>query len=85
MFLWEKNNIKLYRVVALGVKPKYRRLGIDASFYYQIYKKFLEKKIKWCDMSWMLEDNRDILAPIERIGGTIYNVILDNYIVRIIE
>lgn len=71
-FLWGKNNIKLYRVVALGVKKKYRRLGIDAGFYYETYKKFLEKKIKWCDLSWVLEDNKDILAPIERLGGKIY-------------
>ena len=54
------------------VKKKYRRLGIDAVFYYETYKKFLEKKIKWCDMSWVLEDNKDMLAPLERIGGKIY-------------
>jgi len=71
-FLWNKSNIKLYRVVALGVKKQYRRLGIDAGLYYETYKTFLEKKIKWCDMSWMLEENKDILNPMERIGGTIY-------------
>ena len=71
-FLWGKSNIKLYRVVALGVKKRYRRLGIDAWLYYEIYQKFLEKKIKWCDMSWVLEDNKDILTTIERIGGAIY-------------
>ena len=71
-FLWNKKNIKLYRVVALGVKKKYRRLGIDAALYYETYKNFVEKKIKWCDMSWVLEDNKDILVPITRLGGTIY-------------
>ncbi len=71
-FLWNKNKINSYRVIALGVKKKYRRLGIDAVFYYEIYKKFLEKKIKWCDMSWVLEDNKGMLAPLERIGGKIY-------------
>ena len=71
-FLWSKGNIKLHRVVALGVKKKYRRIGIDAEFYYKIYQTFLEKKIKWCDISWVLEDNKDMLTPIERIGATIY-------------
>ena len=71
-FLWSKTKTRLYRVVALGVKKKYRRLGIDAGLYYEIYQTFLKKKIKWCDMSWVLEDNKDILAPLERIGGTVY-------------
>ena len=71
-FLWNRNNITLYRVVALGVKKKYRRLGVDVALYYETYKKFVEKKIEWCDMSWVLEDNKGILAPISRLGGTIY-------------
>lgn len=71
-FLWKKNKIDSYRVLALGVKKKHRRLGIDACMYYKFYKKFLELNIKWCEMSWMLEDNTDILGPVFKIGGTIY-------------
>ena len=71
-FFWNKNKIKLYRVVALGVKKQYRRLGVDVALYYETYKKFVENKIKWCDMSWMLEDNKDILSPVFRLGGVIY-------------
>ena len=71
-FFWNKNKIKLYRVLALGVKKQYRRSGIDVALYYETYKKFVEKKIKWCDMSWVLEDNKDILSPISRLGGVIY-------------
>jgi len=71
-FFLNKNKIKLFRVVALGVMTTYRRLGIDAALYYETYKKFLEKKIKWCDMSWILEDNKGMLNSIYRLGGTIY-------------
>jgi GNAT superfamily N-acetyltransferase len=71
-FFLNKNRIKLFRVVALGVMKKYRRLGIDVAFYYETYKNFLEKKIKWCDMSWVLEDNKGMLGPLYRLGGTIY-------------
>jgi len=71
-FLWKKNKINAYRVPILGVKKKYRRLGIDAWFYYETYRKFLDKKIKWCEMSWLLEDNKSITDPMSRIGGTIY-------------
>jgi len=71
-FLWKKNKINAYRVPILGVKKKYRRLGIDAWFYYETYRMFLDKKIKWCEMSWLLEDNKSITDPMSRIGGTIY-------------
>lgn len=71
-FLWSKSDIKIYRVVALGVNKKYRRLGIDAQLYYETYKKLLGEKIQWCDMSWVLEDNKDILIPMNRLGGNIY-------------
>ncbi|KMP11916.1 hypothetical protein UR09_02300 [Candidatus Nitromaritima sp. SCGC AAA799-A02] len=71
-FLWGRNKINNYRVVALGVKNKFRRLGIDAYFNYTTYQKFLAEKVPVCDLSWVLEDNHNILDPIRRIGGTIY-------------
>ena len=71
-FIWKKNKIASYRVLTLGVKKKYRRLGIDAYMYFDLYRKFLKKKVKLCEMSWMLEDNTDILTPLFKIGGTIY-------------
>ena len=71
-FFWNRKKIKLYRVVALGVKKKYRRVGIDAALYYETLKIFVEKKIKWFDMSWVLEDNKGMLVAIHRLGGTIY-------------
>ena len=71
-FLWKKNKINAYRVPILGVKQKFRRLGIDAWFYYEIYRLFLEKKIKYLELSWLLEDNKSIVEPMHRIGGEIY-------------
>jgi hypothetical protein len=71
-FLWNKNKIDAYRVLTLGVKKKFRRLGIDAWFYYETYRLFIEKKIEWCEMSWLLEDNKGIVEPMHRIGGEVY-------------
>ncbi|MEK9630163.1 MAG: hypothetical protein VW455_14225 [Nitrospinota bacterium] len=71
-FLWKKNKINSYRVLTLGIKKKFRRRGIDAYMYYDMYKNFNAQNIKTCDMSWVLEDNTDILEPIVRIGGSIY-------------
>ena len=56
----------------LGVKKKYRRLGIDAWFYYETYRMLVEKKIKWLEMSWLLADNKSIVDPMYRMGGEIY-------------
>jgi len=47
-------------------------LGIDAYMYFALIKNFIQKKIKWIEMSWMLEDNLDIIKPMFKIGGTIY-------------
>lgn len=71
-FLLNKNKIDAFRVLTLGVKKKFRRLGIDALFYYETYRLFLEKKIKWCEMSWLLEDNKSMVDPMHRIGAHIY-------------
>jgi len=71
-FLWQKNKIDAYRVPMLGVKKKYRRLGIDAWFYYETYRMLVEKKIKWLEMSWLLADNKSIVDPMYRMGGEIY-------------
>ena len=71
-FLWQKNKIDAYRVPMLGVKKKFRRLGIDAWFYHETLRLFVEKKIKWFEMSWLLADNKSIVDPMHRMGGQIY-------------
>jgi GNAT superfamily N-acetyltransferase len=71
-FLWKKNKIDVFRVPMLGVKKKFRRLGIDAWFYYETLELFVANNIKWCEMSWLLADNKSIVDPMHRIGGEIY-------------
>jgi len=71
-FILGKRRINRHRVITLGVKKQYQRLGIDAMFYYKIYKQLLEMKKPLVDSSWVLEDNRAMIGPIERIGGIPY-------------
>ena len=71
-FLWQKNKIDTFRVPVLGVKQKYRRLGIDAYLYYKTYGSLLENKARFLEMSWLLEDNKNILEPMFRLGGEVY-------------
>lgn len=64
--------INWVRVFALGVIDKYRNLGIDAIFYYKTAQAAIQKGIKFGEMSWILEDNKEMNRPIRAMGGEIY-------------
>jgi GNAT superfamily N-acetyltransferase len=71
-FLTERKKIDRARTMALGVLPEYRKRGIDAVLYYEAMKEGIRIGHKWAEFSWMLEDNLDILRPLEIFGGRIY-------------
>jgi GNAT superfamily N-acetyltransferase len=71
-FLLLKGKIDRVRTLALGVLPEYRRRGFDALLYYEAIKEGVRIKYKWAEFSWLLEDNLDILRPLEIFGGKIY-------------
>ena len=71
-FFLNKNKIDVYRVMTLGVKNEFKNRGIDALLYYEIYKSFLKKNIRYCDVSWVLEDNLPMLKPMLRLGARPY-------------
>jgi ribosomal protein S18 acetylase RimI-like enzyme len=71
-FFTEKRKIDRVRVMALGVLPEYRRRGIDAILYYESAREGIRIGHKWAEFSWMLEDNLEILKPLEVFGGRIY-------------
>jgi GNAT superfamily N-acetyltransferase len=59
------------RVVALGVREKFRRLGLGSLFYSESMRVGLEKGYRAGEASWILEDNLDMRRPIEQLGGKI--------------
>ena len=71
-FITERKKIDRCRTMALGVLPEYRKRGIDAVLYYEAMKEGIRIGQKWAEFSWMLEDNLDILKPLEIFGGRIY-------------
>lgn len=71
-FLRGKKNIDSFRVITLGIKKPFRRMGIDVAFYHATYKRLVEITASLVEMSWILEDNIPMLEPIRRIGGTVY-------------
>ena len=71
-FLLLKKKIDRSRTMALGVLPEYRKRGFDAILYYEAMKEGVRIGTRWAEFSWMLEDNLDILRPLEVFGGRVH-------------
>lgn len=67
-----RRKVSWIRVWALGVIPEYRKLGIDALFYYKTAQAALKKGIKMAEMSWILDNNDLMNKPIIAMGGEVY-------------
>ena len=72
--LWNtrKGQLKSVRVITLGVTPEHRNSGIDIVFYYKSFEEAIRQKLKWAEMSWILEDNIPMNRALERMGATVY-------------
>jgi hypothetical protein len=64
-----KNRTKGFRLGYLGVKKKFRRLGLDGVMIWH-QKQYTQKRgYEYCDLGWMLEDNVMVLRLGELVGG----------------
>ncbi len=63
-----KNRAKGFRLGYLGVKHKYRRLGLDGVMMWK-QKLYSQKKYEYCDMGWVLEDNVMTVRIVELMGS----------------
>jgi GNAT superfamily N-acetyltransferase len=62
--------IRRVRVITLGVIPEYRASGVASIFYYEAFKAADMLGLhEPSEMSWILEDNRDMIASIEAFSG----------------
>jgi hypothetical protein len=59
---------KGFRVGYLGVKPKFRRLGLDGIMIWK-QKLYTKTRYDYCDMGWVLEDNSLTIRLIEMMGS----------------
>ncbi|MDM7925398.1 MAG: hypothetical protein QUS35_05225 [bacterium] len=58
-----------FRLGYLGVKKKFRRLGLDGVMIW-VQKRYAQKKgYQYCDLGWMLEDNVMVLRLGDLVGG----------------
>ena len=70
--LWHSRKIDTARVLAFGIKKKYRQQGIDALMYYEAYKTGVAKGYRRGEMSWILEDNTLMNRGLQNMGATLY-------------
>ncbi|MBA7665378.1 Protein YghO [subsurface metagenome] len=71
--LWYIRKVNQLRVAIMGVRKKYRTMGIDALFYHDTWIRAYEYGYRDnVELSWILEDNYPMLNTIERWGGIRY-------------
>jgi GNAT superfamily N-acetyltransferase len=70
--LWKSRSIDRLRVLLLGIKPGYRRRGIDALLYMETLK--IARKLGYSggELGWTSEDNDLINRAIESMGARRY-------------
>jgi ribosomal protein S18 acetylase RimI-like enzyme len=72
-FLLGRRKIDRVRVFALGVKPEYRHLGIDAALYVKHLEAGISEKnaVWWGETGWVLENNRAMNKGMVAMGGKV--------------
>lgn len=62
--------IRRVRVITLGVVPEWRASGLASVFYYEAFRAADTLGLhEPSEMSWILEDNRDMVSAIEAFSG----------------
>ncbi len=67
--LWGKRTIRTARVMALGVKGKFRSRSILALFTHEVLRRGMAIGKTGAEASWLLEDNQLIVKPMRAMGA----------------
>jgi GNAT superfamily N-acetyltransferase len=70
--LWHSRRIRQARVLALGLVPEAKGRGVDVLLYNALYTRWRELGYRRAELSWILEDNLLMRAPLESIGARVY-------------
>jgi hypothetical protein len=71
-FLLGIKAIDTVRLIALGFKKTYRMRGIDAVMFADSLAACLARGYKYCEVSWILEDNVMVQRPVDIFDGRVY-------------
>jgi len=69
-----RRHIPSIRLMFFGVRPGFRRIGIDALLYEQVKEYAIQKGYRTCETSLLLENNRLIISPSEFMGAQRYKI-----------
>jgi len=67
-----RRRIPRTRLMFFGIRPKFRKLGIDAVLYLEVLEHAIKRGYKICEPSLLLEDNDLILRGSASMGGVRY-------------
>jgi GNAT superfamily N-acetyltransferase len=71
-FLYQRRRIPIVRVAMLGVKKRYRRLGIDLLLLAEAWKQAPKRGVQGGELGWVLADNRLMVQALEELGSRPY-------------
>lgn len=67
-----RSEIRGFRTMLMGVLPEHRNKGIDAVMISKIIESGFALNQKYCELSWVLEDNLPMNSLAEKVGGLRY-------------
>lgn len=71
--LTPKKRISRARVIMMGIKKEYRKIGLETLLYRNTQRALLKNPlIKNVELSWILESNLEMNKPLIRMGGEAY-------------
>lgn len=71
-FLFGRKLIHRVRVLLFGVRPEYRRRGVDILLLYHLFSNGVAQGYFSAELSWILEDNEMMLRGLRRMGAARY-------------
>ncbi len=71
---WRARKVDSLRTVLLGVVKGYRERGLDGILVGETIRRGLAAGYHCTECSWILEDNRAMCGPIEKLGGVVTKV-----------
>jgi GNAT superfamily N-acetyltransferase len=67
-----RRHIPRTRLMFFGIRPKFRKIGVDAVLFYEVLSYALERGYRACEPSMLLEDNDLVLRASGAMGGRQY-------------
>ncbi|MFM1872341.1 MAG: hypothetical protein RL398_1763 [Planctomycetota bacterium] len=67
-FLQAMKRVRHLRVITLGILPEFRNIGLEMMLIHSVVENGRIYGMDSCEASWILEDNRSMLGPLETLG-----------------